>query len=150
MGVPERSQTVRDRETSRWCRTAMSPPDFRACLDERDGAAIVTVSGEHDAFTAPRLEEVLFGALQGPRRAVVVDLGRLSFMGAAGLNMLIRAHKVLAAQGRDPLVVRSVPPFVAKLFQLTGMDGVLRVERDGGRTAPRIRVAMPHAGGVAS
>ena len=54
------------------------------------GVAIVTVAGEIDIATAPRLRERLFELAAGGR-PLVADLDRVSFIDSAGLSALVGA-----------------------------------------------------------
>jgi hypothetical protein len=53
---------------------------------------IVEVVGELDLATAPLLDEVLLRAGAVATGRVVVDVSHLTFMGAAGLSVLVGAH----------------------------------------------------------
>ena len=84
---------------------------------------IVIVSGEVDLCTAPRLEEELRRCQQAAFR-IIVDLERVEFMDCAGLRVLVNASAKLGP-ARFSVILGS--PQVQKLFELTGMTGVLRV-----------------------
>jgi anti-sigma B factor antagonist len=91
-------------------------------------AIVVTVVGEVDVLTAPRLLAAVSDALEragsGP---VVVDLSEVSFLGSAGLAALVEA--ALAAERRqEPLrvVVDHTRPVIRPL-EATGLDQVLRL-----------------------
>lgn len=90
------------------------------------GAVVVTVVGEVDTLTAPRMRAALDGALRSAAaRRVVVDLRKVSFLGSAGLVALVQAARQ-AEQRREPLriVVDEHRP-VLRPIQLTGLDDVL-------------------------
>jgi anti-anti-sigma factor len=65
-----------------------------------DGTPLVSVWGEVDLSTAPRLERVLADALEGGERDVLVEFSRDSFIDSTGLNVLIQAARRLRAEGR--------------------------------------------------
>jgi anti-sigma B factor antagonist len=58
-----------------------------------DGAAIVSLSGELDLSTVPRMEGPLLEQLQ-QRPAVLVDLCSLSFIDSSGIGALIQAKRI--------------------------------------------------------
>lgn len=94
------------------------------------GAVVVTVAGEVDTLTAPRMRAALDGALRSAAaRRVVVDLRKVSFLGSAGLVALVQAARQ-AEQRREPLriVVDEHRPALRPI-QLTGLDGVLTLYR---------------------
>jgi len=90
-------------------------------------ASLVTVSGEIDVRTAPRLRaelsEVLVGTTSGP---VVVDLTAVTFISSAGLAILVDAHNE-AQQRRRPLslVVDHSTAAVTVPLQTAGLTGLI-------------------------
>ncbi|WP_214366118.1 STAS domain-containing protein [Pseudonocardia sp. H11422] len=52
---------------------------------------VVRLAGELDVLTAPQLERVLAGLLSSAPRVVFLDVSRLTFLSAAGMNVLVRA-----------------------------------------------------------
>ena len=91
------------------------------------GYSIVTVSGEADIVTAPRLRERL-AALAGAGRPVIADLGQVSFIDAAGLRVLAAAARQAAAAGGS-LHVISGRYQVRRVFALTGLDRQIPLAR---------------------
>lgn len=91
-------------------------------------AIVVTVVGEVDVLTAPRLLAAVSDALERAGRGpVVVDLSEVSLLGSAGLAALVEA--ALAAERRqEPLrvVVDHTRPVIRPL-EATGLDQVLRL-----------------------
>ena len=84
------------------------------------GYAIVSVAGEIDIATVARLRERLFG-LATSGCPLVADLDQVSFIGAAGLGVLVGAAKRAAAYGGSLHVVCARPK-IRQLFRLTGLD----------------------------
>jgi anti-sigma B factor antagonist len=84
------------------------------------GYPIVTVVGEIDIATAPRLRERLF-ELAARGRPLVADLDQVRFIDSAGLATLVGAAKQAAAHGGSLHVV-CAQPNVRQLFRLTGLD----------------------------
>jgi anti-anti-sigma factor len=68
------------------------PYGFSVRPSAQAGETIVEVVGELDLATAPLLDEVLLRAGAVATGRVVVDVSHLSFMGAAGLSVLVGAH----------------------------------------------------------
>ncbi len=97
-------------------------------LSEQDDAVIVTVRGELDGFTAPRLRSVIvdaFGRLSG--RPLIVDLAEVTFLGSAGLRTLLESAEEAADHaGFQPLriVVHEARP-VIRPIEIVGLDHVL-------------------------
>jgi anti-sigma B factor antagonist len=84
------------------------------------GHVLITVAGEIDIATAPQLRDRL-AALAASGRRLVVDLAQVSFLGAAGLDVLAAAARQARARGGG-LGVVSPRPLVRRLFAITGLD----------------------------
>ncbi len=91
------------------------------------GACTVVVTGEVDHLTAPHLRDALLGVLGRPHlpRDVVVDLSRVTHLGAAGLTALAVAHRAAADGGRVLHVRCGTARAVIRPLQVTGLWQVL-------------------------
>ena len=98
--------------------------DFHIRILSIDVRSIVHVSGDLDAHTAARLRDSLAGLISAGARQIVVDLADVSFMGASGLGVLVGAGKRLRRDDRM-LLLRSAPPSVQKMIEITGLDATL-------------------------
>jgi anti-sigma B factor antagonist len=83
----------------------------------------VTVVGDVDIETAPRMRDAISAAL-ATGDSVVVDLAAVTFMDSAGLSALIAVRLRARAEGLS-LRLDRVPDRVANLFRITGMDELL-------------------------
>lgn len=92
------------------------------------GLQIVSLGGEVDIYTAPRLERELAAAAESGARTVVVDLAGTSFVDSTVVGVLLRGHERFERAG-GRLVIVSDDPRILRLFQLSGLDRRLRVER---------------------
>jgi anti-sigma B factor antagonist len=96
----------------------------------------VTVRGEMDSGTAPRLRSCLEAAGARAPSEVVVDMAGLTFIDSANLGVLAVAHQDLAAHG-SRLVVTNAPPAAMMVFRLSGLEQMLTVRpRPEGGTRP--------------
>ncbi|GAA3235784.1 hypothetical protein GCM10020216_057850 [Nonomuraea helvata] len=86
-----------------------------------NGTAKVTVCGEVDVATAPPLEDLLIGTMNGPSSTIEVDLGDVSFMDVSGLTALIRADDRARDVGAH-LYLSRVPERVARLLRIFDLD----------------------------
>ena len=90
-------------------------------------SVVVSAGGELDLLTAPRLSAQLdqAEAIVVPPAPVVLDLTRLTFIGSAGLAMLLAHHERCAALGSS-LRIR-VNDMVARPLRMTALDRVLNL-----------------------
>jgi anti-sigma B factor antagonist len=83
--------------------------------------AVVRVSGEVDAMTAPRLAAAVTAALDG-ERPVVVDLTSVTFLDSAGLAALVRVTERGERRGEPLRIVVDHNRPVLRPIQITGLD----------------------------
>lgn len=88
--------------------------------------AILTVGGEIDLFTAPKLRERLSGTIDEGFASVVVDLEGVGFMDSTGLGTLVGGLKrVKERDGSMALVCTNRS--VLRILSITGLDRVFPV-----------------------
>lgn len=92
------------------------------------GMQIVSLAGEVDAHTAPRLNEELAGAIESGARRLVVDLAGASFIDSTVLGILLQAQRRLERL-EGQLVLVSDDPRILRVFELTGLDRRFTIER---------------------
>ncbi|QUH02946.1 STAS domain-containing protein [Saccharopolyspora erythraea] len=86
--------------------------------------AVLCVSGELDAATTPRLAEVLWPRLLTELRALVIDLGDVSFLGVDALRLLAGAHSEAAHRGVALCLTDSARP-VRRALAAAGLHDAL-------------------------
>ena len=106
------------------------PPEFRILTNESGARVEITVEGELDLATVPRLraEFARVGAIDG-LELVVVDLRRLVFIDSTGLEAILRFESAARADGVELAVVRG-PRAVERLFSVMQLDRRLRIVDD--------------------
>ena len=83
---------------------------------------VLKLCGEFDVAMVPKVRPRL-AELDGD---VEVDCAGLTFMGAAGITLLLEIHQRCAARGAK-LTVVNAPRCVTRLLALTQLDGVFDV-----------------------
>jgi len=86
---------------------------------------VVRETGSLDLGQAARVRESLQSAFTASDADVVLDLTAVDFVDSVILSVFITAHKRFAASGRHLAFV--VPPDLLRVFELTGLVGVLDV-----------------------
>lgn len=92
-------------------------------LDAR--TSLISVEGELDLFTAPRLKWMLVDALEGGHTLLVVDLSLATFMDSTALGVLVAVKMRLDDDAR--LAIVCVRSNVLKIFEFAGMDGAFAI-----------------------
>jgi anti-anti-sigma factor len=110
-------------------RSALLNPEIRRAEND----ALVLLSGELDASTAGQLYEQLAELTRDGVVHVALDLSGLEFLDSTGLSVVIAEHKRTNASGGE-LVILSPQSQVRRLFEITGLMGILQIhpeEEDG-------------------
>jgi anti-anti-sigma factor len=97
-------------------------------VDTRGSAVVVSVRGELDLATVPVLRERLdsFGEVSESPSPLVIDLSAVTFIGSAGLALLVELHNRCDERGTlmALVVAGSVVP---RAIQVTALDQVFAV-----------------------
>jgi anti-sigma B factor antagonist len=112
--------------------------NFSVATTETGGLCVVTVRGEVDLATSPRLREELIDALARSARGLVVDLAEVGFLDSTGLGVLAGAHRRAKADGRFFRLVCARRE-VLDVLRVTGLDLVLPMAP----SVPEAIAAMP-------
>jgi anti-sigma B factor antagonist len=95
-------------------------------LAREENAVVVSIRGELDAFDVDELAEAFAAADHDGRRALVIDLSRVSFMDSTALGLVVRTVNEIADRGGSTRVV--LPETSARrIFEITTLDRVLPV-----------------------
>ena len=81
----------------------------------------LTVRGDLDAATAPRLEQALTDLPSDPKTTLILNLSQVSFIDAAGLRVIVAALRRARSTHR-PIHVDSPSRQVRRLAALCGLD----------------------------
>jgi anti-sigma B factor antagonist len=94
--------------------------------ESRSPYTVLSVKGEIDVYTAPRLREKLVELVSEGHRKVVVDLEAVDFLDSTGLGVLVGGLKRLRSHGGDLMLV-STQARILKVFEITGLTAVFRI-----------------------
>ncbi|RME81512.1 MAG: anti-sigma factor antagonist [Caldilineae bacterium] len=94
---------------------------------ERDNTiAVVAVSGDVDAGTAPQLRQQFDELLGDGEQNFVIDLSGVAFMDSSGLATLVQLFKRVRI-GHGDVRLCGLQPEVRRIFELTRLDRVFDV-----------------------
>ncbi len=91
-----------------------------------DGYELLTVEGELDIATAPRMIAALNEAFANLVHPLVVDLSDVAFMDSTGLALLMNAHRRVKRRGQGFAIVCPGGP-ISRVFEIADMVESLRV-----------------------
>ena len=82
------------------------------------GTPVVSVAGEVDLATVPRLRDALvLAAIDHPGERVAMDLDGVTMLDSTGLGVLVGALRRITAAGGDLVIVCSAPRLLDLLAQ---------------------------------
>ena len=100
--------------------------DLKLGHHSTDGIEVVTVEGEIDIYTAPRLRELLIDLTGQGSCRLIVDLDKVGFLDSTGLGVLVGALKrVRPRDGWLDLVCTQER--ILKIFKITGLTKVFGI-----------------------
>ena len=85
----------------------------------------ISLEGRLDTTTAPELEKVLSGSLEGVTE-LIFDMGALDYLSSAVLRILLGAQKQMNKQGSMKVV--KVNETIMEIFEVTGFADILTIE----------------------
>jgi anti-sigma B factor antagonist len=92
-------------------------------LDRR--TTMVSIEGELDLSTAPRLKWLLLDSLHEGRDQLIVDLIDTTFMDSTALGVLVAVNRKLDPPAR--MAIACSRENVLKVFELSGMDAAFSI-----------------------
>jgi anti-sigma B factor antagonist len=100
--------------------------ELKISTASQGGHAVVSVYGEVDLYTAPRLQTELAALVRDGVTRLVVDLSGVEFCDSTGMNVLLSAMKRLREHGGS-LELAAPRSAVRRILQVTGLDTVFSV-----------------------
>lgn len=99
-------------------------------LEVKYGVLCIRLEGELDHHTADELREKVNRVMDEQMvQHILLNLGNLTFMDSSGLGVILGRYKRISGLGGE-MVVCSISPAVGRLFELSGMFKILRLETD--------------------
>jgi anti-anti-sigma factor len=104
-------------------------PEHGLRVEQQEGAGVVTLVGEHDAFGSERLQRAL-EQLLALRTPIVVDLSEATFIDSVTVGVLLAAYRAGKASGVTVGLVLPPAPgahYVRRLIETTRLDDVFPI-----------------------
>ena len=90
-----------------------------------NASASLKIIGRLDTSTAPELEATIDGCVAGIKE-LVLDCSELEYVSSAGLRVILKAQKMMNAQGNMKLT--HVNETIMEVFDITGFADILTIE----------------------
>ena len=90
-----------------------------------NASASLKIIGRLDTTTAPELEATVDGCIAGVKE-LVLDCSELEYVSSAGLRVILKAQKLMNAQGNMKLT--HVNETIMEVFDITGFADILTIE----------------------
>lgn len=97
-------------------------------VEDGPGRVIITLVGEVDMHTVPRLDTVLRN-LDPATTRIIIDLTGVDFLGSAGLKALVSAQRA-AERTRAKLALVASGPTVHRPLDVTGLTDMFEMHPD--------------------
>jgi anti-sigma B factor antagonist len=91
-----------------------------------DDRTVVTVGGEIDVYTAPKLRDKITELVNSGHHSLVVDMEKVEFLDSTGLGVLVGGLKKVRAQHGSMELVCSQDRLL-KIFRITGLAKVFTI-----------------------
>jgi anti-sigma B factor antagonist len=111
-----------------------------------DGLQMLSVRGELDLDTAPKLKRELESLDASEVTGLLVDLSQCDFIDSTGVALLVKAWKrldiVAAAGGRGRVVLCSPTAQVQRVLEITGLESSISVHPSRDAAENELRTAL--------
>ncbi|MET3505665.1 anti-sigma F factor antagonist [Halalkalibacter oceani] len=97
-------------------------------LQQKGSVLLVRLVGELDHHTAEKLRNQVEDNLAKQQiKHIVLNLEQLTFMDSSGLGVILGRYKQVRAVGGE-MVVCAISPAVKRLFEMSGLFKIIRLE----------------------
>lgn len=94
--------------------------------EHADGVCTLSLNGEVDVYTAPRLKEALVQHIEDGCIDIVIDLGGMGFIDSSGLGVLVGGLRRVKERDGSIRVICDREN-ILKIFRITGLDKVFPI-----------------------
>lgn len=94
-----------------------------------DGVPTVTLQGEFDSYSAPRVRILLETLTAGANPCIRIQLAGLEYIDSTGLGVLVAALKQVTNRSGRLELIEPTPP-VLRILQITGLDKIFSISAE--------------------
>ncbi|KMK76107.1 anti-sigma F factor antagonist [Alkalihalobacillus pseudalcaliphilus] len=99
-------------------------------LEHKDHVLLIRLEGELDHHTAELLRTKVEDKLKQTNiKHIVLSLKQLTFMDSSGLGVILGRYKQIKSLGGE-MVVCAISPSVKRLFEMSGLFKIIRLEEN--------------------
>jgi anti-sigma B factor antagonist len=95
--------------------------DLEVETEERGGATVLSLRGEIDVYTAPRLRQAIVDLVDAGSFRLVVDMEKVDFLDSTGLGVLVEGLKRVKNRNGSLSIVATQDK-ILKIFDITGLN----------------------------
>ena len=95
-------------------------------VKEKDLSAEISVQGEIDAYTAPKLRSTIFPLSEKEGVNMIVDLTGVSYMDSTGLGVFVGVFKNVKAHNGQFKII-GLSERLQRLFEITGLADIIDI-----------------------
>lgn len=99
-------------------------------LEVKNRVLCIRLEGELDHHTAEQLRNQVNTVIEEQSiKHILLNLGQLQFMDSSGLGVILGRYKQISSKGGE-MVVCSISPDVKRLFEMSGLFKIIRMEEN--------------------
>ncbi len=102
---------------------------MQVTVEPRDQFTVLHLRGEFDTFYCPLLQKEIDGLIAAGVNRVALNLRLVKFINSTALGAIIKASKILGANG-GKLVISRPSPFCRDIIEKVGLDRVVPIRDD--------------------
>lgn len=95
-------------------------------VQEQAQQTTINLTGEIDAYTAPKLRETAFPYTEKQGADIVIDLSGVTYMDSTGLGVFVGLFKSLNANN-GTLKLTGLSDRLKRLFDITGLADIMNI-----------------------
>ena len=100
--------------------------DLEVETSKRGDTDVLTLRGEIDVYTAPRLRQAIIDLVEAGAKRIVVDMEAVDFLDSTGLGVLVGGLKRVKIRDGELSIVTGQDK-ILKIFDITGLNKVFSI-----------------------